>query len=206
MMIGDMLVQPHPDTRMFKALAVISSVLHPAYDNVLPTLGKSKESCVLCSLTVRDFLWKIGFKHARLQTVYLALRAVDAAGEEIHSLGVGDHDKVPTVDTKPLDTRGKWSGHMVVTCGSWLIDTTVYQTARPAWPDMPGMFAVRLDLTGGPQSYGMDPLAGLQSPRDDGGVQSILWLQQPNERWRGGPDTDRALRLPVVRALRAAFG
>ena len=58
MILNDMLVVGRPPAKLTKALATIASVLHPAYDEVLPKAGKSKESCCLCSLTVRDFLWR----------------------------------------------------------------------------------------------------------------------------------------------------
>jgi len=82
MMLGDLVVVEPGSAKFTKALAAIASALHPAFDALLPVPGKSKESCVLCSVTVRDFLWRVGFKDARVTTCYLALVAHDANGKE----------------------------------------------------------------------------------------------------------------------------
>jgi hypothetical protein len=197
--------------KLTKALAVVASVLHPAYDALLPTKDKSKESCVLCSLTVRDFLWKIGFKDARVTTVYLALRAVDAQGNEVHSAGVGDHlsGRVPLAPSagRPREERGYWNGHMVVEVPSeaTLIDCTLFPMRRPAWPKLPGMIAA--PIFEGPPSFGMEHISAIAIDQENGNMLNMWWVREPNERWRDGGDAkDRALRLPVVRALRSAFG
>jgi hypothetical protein len=208
MMLNDLLVVDTPPAKFTKALAVIASALHPLYDRRLPMPGKSLESCVLCSLTVRDFLWKVGFKDARLTTVYLVLEATDAAGETIHSAGCGDHNgPVPVAVPVPREDRGRWNGHVVVEVPSagYIIDTTMFPMKRPAWPELPGMAALPVDH-GGPQSYGLDHLAGIRSNRDDGSTFRAWWLRQPNPSWRDAPDASRKLRLPVVAALRTAFG
>lgn len=208
MRLGDLYVHGTPPAKLVKALAVIAHTLHPEFDRV-PRLaeGRSRMSCVLVSHAVRDFLWKIGFKEARLQTVYGAVRAYDAEGEEIHSLGVGDHTNVPTLDNKPVpDTATHWSGHMVVVVDGWLIDCTCYQMQRPAWPDLPGMVAIPVETEDdGTRVFGMRPLAGL-----DGGLEgrrmTLAYFEQENERWRvSSPDLERSRRAPVIKALVAKF-
>jgi len=208
MIFGDMQVVGRPPAKFIKALATIASVLHPVFDKIVIP-GKSKESCVLCSLTVRDFLWKIGFKDARLVTVYTAIRAVDSDGVEIHSVGVGDHNgTVPTLDKRALhDTATRWSGHMVVEVpgAGYIVDTTMYQMRRPAWPVLTGMMAVPIERDG-TQSFGLDHLSAVKAKEPDGSMVSMWWLVQPNERWRGGPDTGKDRRAPVVKAMVQAFG
>lgn len=206
MMLNDLLiVAPLPEPRMWAALHAIDAALHPAFDRVVPP-GKSKESCVLCSLAVRDFLWRAGWKDATCTTVYMMIVATDPLGNEIWSLGVGDHTNIPTVDKRPMpDTAARWSGHMVVEVPSAgiMIDTTMFPAKREHWPNLPGMVAVQIQ--DGPISYGLKPLAGMADDDDRGRVQ-VVWLRQPNKRWQGAPDTDRARRLPVVKALLGALG
>jgi hypothetical protein len=199
-LLNDMQVVERPGSAKFiKALASIASVLHPAYDAILPTPGKSRESCVLCSLTARDFLWRAGFKDARVTTVYLLLRAVDEAGKEIHSAGVGDHFNSPVPLTVPIppDTAHRWNGHMVVEVPSvgYVLDLTLFHMKRPAWPSLPGMIAAPIEHGNG------DQLAGVRVQQDDGSALMVVWLRQDNPRWRNAPDTERSLRIPVVKAL-----
>lgn len=207
MTLGDLLIVGKPPAKFVKALAAVAAVLHPAFDQIAVP-GKSKESCVLCSLTVRDFLWKAGFKDARVVTVYLAIRAVDKGGVEIHSVGVGDHNgTVPTLDNRKLpDTDAHWSGHMVVEVPSagYLVDTTLYQTKRPAWPDLTGMMAVPIERDGA-QSFSLDHIAAIRAVQPDGSMLTMWWLAQPNERWRGAADCERGRRAPVIKALLSAY-
>ena len=210
---GDMVIFEEPSSAKFiKALQVIANVLHPAFESLLPTPGKSKESCVLCSLTVRDFLHRIGFKGARVTTVYLALVAHDAEGNEVHSAGCGDHlaGRVPTMPgVKPArETPGYWNGHMVVEVPSvgYLIDTTLAPMWRKQWPKLPGMMAVPT-FTDGLPAYGMERMSGIESDQGNGNTLQMIWLREPNEGWRSGGDaTNKELRRPVVLALRSAFG
>ena len=210
MILNDLVVLEQPSSAKFtKALATVATVLHPAFDALLPTKGKSKESCVLCSATVRDFLWKVGFKDAKMTTVYLAFRATDANGVEVHSAGVGDHASgrvplAPGVDFS--ERRGYWNGHMVVEVPSQatIIDTTLFHMKRPQWPLLPGMMAV--PIFEGPPSFGMEQVSAISFDQENGNMLHMWWVREPNPSWRNAPDyTDRALRLPVVRAMRAAF-
>jgi hypothetical protein len=199
--IGDLLVLGDPPAQLLKPLAVIASHLHPALDEqVVP--GKSKESCVLASLTVRDFLWRAGFKDAQVRTVYLMVDAHDADGQPLHSLGVGDHAKVPTIGGKPGDTAERWSGHMVVVLPriGLLIDPTLYQTQREVWGGaVPGMVTVPLSR-GGQLWHGMKTLAGMVWESKQRTVRAV-WFGQENERWRHAPDAHRARRAPAVQRM-----
>lgn len=208
MLLGDMLVVGKPPAKFVKALASIAGVLHPAFDTILPKAGKSKESCVLCSLTVRDFLWKAGFKDAKVTTVYLAIRATDPAGVEVHSAGCGDHNgPIPVMVPIPKDTAARWNGHMVVEVPSagYVVDTTLFHMKRPAWPVLPGMIAVPTEHDAVP-SYGLAQLAGAVATMPDGNTLRMWWLRQENPRWRGAPDTERGARAPVVKALVQSWG
>jgi hypothetical protein len=206
MMLQEMLIIPGTvDAEMRRALTVVALMLHPKFDTVIQP-GKSKESCVLCSLAVRDFLWQAGWKDAKVTTVYLMVVSHDAKGDEVWSLGVGDHTNIPTVEPKPQNTAKRWSGHIVVEVPSAgiLIDTTLYQAARPQhWPTLPGMAAV--PLQGGPMSYGLEPAAGLMAEQPGGGGVSLVWLRQPNTAWLTAPDAERSRRMPVVKAMLKAL-
>lgn len=207
MTLGDLLIVGTPPAPFVRALGAIAGALHPAFDQIVVP-GKSKESCVLASLAVRDFLWQAGFKDARLVTVYLAIRAVDAAGRELHSVGVGDHNgTVPVSVPVPKETGDRWNGHMVVEVPSvgYMVDTTMFNMKRPAWPDLPGMIATPIERDGVTRSFGLDHLACIRTEIDDGVQLMLWWLVQPNERWRDAPDTERHRRLSVVKAMLRLF-
>lgn len=208
MRCGDMVIMEPGPRKFMKALATVANVLHPAYDRVLPLTGKSKESCVLCSLTVRDFLLRSGFKDACVTTVYLMLVAVDADGKEVHSAGCGDHNakRVPTLVPGPVWKPGYWNGHMVVEVPSQkaIIDTTLAPMRRKQWPLLPGMLVV--PIFEGPPSFGMEHISAITIDQRDGITLRAWWVREPNESWRtAGDATDEELRAPVVRALRSAF-
>src|SRR5687767_8210687 len=186
--LGDLLVHGEPPAKLLKALAVIADRLHPEFDKVVIP-GRSKESCVLCSLTVRDFLWKIGFRDAKAVPCRFIIRAFRPDGSEVHSLGIGGTGKVEP---------NRWDGHMAVTVGETLIDPALYQAKRPAWPDLPGMFAVP---TGKTWSHG-DLLAGGTGLQPDGTTLEVAWGLRDDDRWRSAPDAvERHYRQPVVKAL-----
>ena len=202
-MLGDLLVIGTPPAKLWKALAVIAEGLHPGFEadpRIKP--GISKNSCVLTSLTVRDFLRGIGFVNARVAPVSTIMWATER-GKELHSLGIGDPE-----DARDID--GHWTGHMVVLVSGHLIDTTLYHTRRPAWPDLPGMIAVPLAPKEKErrQWKGLDILTGTEitDPERDY-IFSVGWFDNPrNTRWRGGGDTERERRKPVVTKLIERFG
>lgn len=197
-----MLVAGEISATLAKALVAIASDLHPALDKTFPA-GVSKESCVLASLTVRDFLWRVGVKDAEVRPVYVMIRAFDANRKEIHSLGCGDQTKFFDIKGRyETDTPTRWSGHLVVIAGGFLIDTTLYQAARPAWETLPGMMAMPLDYDAGKKV-----LTGLVSNPDEAGtVVTVHWVEQPhNTRWRRAPDTEKARRVQAVKQLVQAW-
>lgn len=187
LMLGDMeVICDGPPPRLVQALAVIATHLHPTLDvSPLASPGKSKESCILCSLVVRDFLFRGGFRDAELRPVVVVMQALDEDGGLIHSLGIGN-PKGPS----PKIT-GRWDGHAVVIAEGWLIDTTLYQAKRPAWPELPGMVAVPL-VKPGRDLFGLPLLAGASAKGEDGSDIDMGWLDQPtNKKWRAAPDAQR---------------
>lgn len=202
MMLGDLTVAGRPPAKLVKALATIASGLHSGFD-ALPWIapGKSKSSCVLASLTIREFLVRIGYRDASVVPCLATVRAF-LDGRQEHSLGIG---RVDPGDRAP---PGHWPGHMVVSIPSagWLIDSTLYPARRPQWQALPGMMAVPLQVP--PLRVGeFDALAGLRAERDDGGEIELMWLHQPGNRaWRQGPDAIHAeRRRDVAAALTNAF-
>jgi hypothetical protein len=202
--LGDMMVVGDPPAKLWKALAVIADALHPGFDlhpEIVP--GKSKESCVLCSLTVRVFLRAIGIE-AKVAPVTVIMWA-DQNGRRLHSLGIGHSEN------QRLPDDGYWSGHLVVTAEGFVIDTTLYSARREQWPDLADMVALPINRSADDESkiFGLDQLAGATIADDERGYSfNIGWLDNPkNKRWREGPDArDRARRLPVVRHLIKRFG
>jgi hypothetical protein len=201
--LGDMQIIGNgapPPAKLIKALAVIADRLHPAFDGQIPR-DKSKESCVLCALTVRDFLRTIGFA-SRVEPV-LFLAGAQRNGVALHALGMGARKGGKAAG-------GYWNGHLVTLAAHWLIDTTLYQVQRPAWAQLPGMMAIPLHETG--RRYNdMPVLASIASngtDADDGYLFDAVWmLDRKNRGWKYGPDSrNRLLREPVIGELVERFG
>jgi hypothetical protein len=202
MTFGDMLVGGSPPPQLSKALRVISESLHPQFaKNWRMPPDKSKESCILCSLTVREFLIASGFTSARVAPVCTTMAAWQD-DKLLHSLGIGspeDHEILP----------GKWNGHMIVIEPStgYLIDTTLYQAQRKQWPDLPGMIAGPLWAERVKGLYlGLDAISGLTLRDDDrpGYSFEIAWLDRPGHNsWRDGPDANktRLQRRAIVKQM-----
>lgn len=195
--LGDLLVAGDPPAKLIKAAAAISQIMHRAYEE---RSLSSKTSCVLSSLTVRDFLFRIGFKNAEVESVVFALRA-EQDGAELHSLGIG------SLNGRGVDQPGRWNGHMVaVLSGEWLIDTTLYQAVRPQWPELPGMVLCPL-VKADTRFYDLDLMAGFTITPDEKRSVRGMWLHQPlNKRWRDAPDASRRRRQPIVGELVKGFG
>lgn len=193
--------------KLAKAIAVITTI-HDEYA-IQPWIAhadKSKELCVLCALTVRDFLQRIGFKNARVQSVTAIIKA-HKDGEEIHSLGVGT----------PLDREvihGKWAGHLITTVDGFLIDTTLAPWKRPAWPDLPEMIVMDMfeEMNHRPAlPHGrLWPVAAMRADEGDGKEIEFVYLDRSeNQSWKDrnrGGDSDKKRRRAVVDALVKRFG
>jgi hypothetical protein len=180
-----------------RGLSVISKMMHPSFDfnpRMLP--GKSKNSCVLCSLTVRDFLKCIGCENVNVRPV-LTILAAECEGKVLHSLGIGSGEASAT--------EGYWDGHLIATADGFLIDTTLYHARRIAWPDMPGMAVVPIQRGRRPSAYGLKPIAGISLAEPEHNYEfTMLWLDNPkNAGWEIGPDATRNhnLRAPVITAM-----
>jgi hypothetical protein len=201
--LGDMTVIGKPPAKLAKALAVIADTLHPSF-NANPRIKPdwSKRSCVMCSLTVREFLTAIGFADATVMPVRAILWA-RLNGKDVHSLGIG----LPPTTHKIA--RGDWAGHMIVTAAGYLIDTTLYQAVRPQWLDLTGMAALPLAEDRTRKVMEMPLVAGavLLDSESPGYEFNIAWGACPNPSWRNGPDArDRDRRVPSVQAMMARFG
>lgn len=203
MQLGDMLVIGEPPARLLRPLAVIADGLHRGFElqpNIRP--GISKESCVLCALTVRDVLREAGFERARVAPVATIMWATEN-GKELHSLGIGDPDDQRSA---PAD---RWVGHLVVVAAGYLIDATLYRAIRPAWSDMSPMIALPLNPKRSHRRIRMlDVLAGGVFTDDErpGYEFHVVWLDNPtNKGWLAGPDRESARRAGVVDALLATL-
>ena len=194
-----------PPAKLLKAAAVITGI-HDEFAKQPWIKHKdiSKESCVLCALTVRDFLHRIGFKSASLASVTVIIKA-RRNGEELHSLGVGtpmDHEVLP----------GKWAGHLVTTVDGYLIDTTLAPWKRPQWPDLPEM--VLMEMFEEPKGLRpplpdgrLWPIAATRHDEGDTEIEMVYLDRSSNQSWKvGGGDTEKDRRRAVVTALTKTFG
>lgn len=195
--------------KLLKALAVIADTLHAEFARV-PNIehpDKSKESCVLSSLAVRDFLRAVGFVNAGVRPVAVVMRAF-TGDTPLHSLGIG-------LPGTPRDDDRRWCGHLVawVPGSRVLIDTTLYQAIRPQWPDCPRMLALACQ-----DDEDKQPVPGFDLPmltaisltdsEQSGYAFEACYLDdRRNTSWRQGPDArNRDLRRPVIKAMRSKFG
>jgi hypothetical protein len=204
MMLGELyVVEPYPPAKLLKALAVIADTLHPAFD-LRPDIKPfySRRGCVISSLTVRDFLVRIGF-NAIVRPVATAIWA-ERDGKLLHSLAIGaPYDK--------RDVKDSWKGHMVVTVttpdGEFLIDTTLYPVRRPQWRELPGMMALALSDKRIRAWWRLEVIASAAYGVEREEV-SIGWFDNPrNKSWQYGPDgRDPFRRAPVIAALIEKFG
>jgi hypothetical protein len=197
-MVGD------PPPKLVKALAVIADKLHPTFARQpwIEHAAKSKESCVLSSLAVRDFLVGIGFIAAQVRPVATVMRAM-RGDEQLHSLGVG----IPGA----LDhTPRHWNGHMVVQVEGYLIDSTLYRMARPQWPGLAGMMTLPLEAPSDPsyRAYGLRPISGLGLVYEPDTFFELMYLDNgANTSWqRGGDACERWRREAAVAAMVERFG
>lgn len=210
--LGDMTVVGDWPAKIVKALAVIADGLHPALDarheEVIP--GKSKECCILCALTVRDFLRSIGFE-AEARSVSILMEA-QRNGETLHSLGLGCPAEAYGKHGTSKDEEGRWDGHLVTVLPrlKLLVDSTLYQAQRQQWDGaLTGMIALPYGNVGDRRKiYRCKVLAGLQMHDAKSGAEfAAAWLDRPdNQGWKRGGDVEEWRRhLPVLQ-LRSAFG
>lgn len=196
--LGDLAVVDIWPGKMMKALAVIADRLHPAYDLVPGAMrGGSKATCLFSSLAVRDFLVAIGFEDATVRGCAVLLRAIDRVGKEIWSVGLG----IPGLE----DVDGKFNGHAVCTVPSLslMIDTTLYQSIRPAWAGaVTGMLACAYTPPAPRKVYDRHQFATAVRELPDREVW-VTWLDRPELKWKR--DIDFAVKSPRRRAVTQAM-
>lgn len=174
-----------PPAKLKAALDVIGLYMIPLY-KMTPDLrpGAEKDSCILMSLIVRDFLRAVGIK-AKVRSVTAVIKATDKDGKEIWSVGIGSGEAEPE--------PGRWDGHLVVEADGWLIDPTIGQARRKYWADLPSMIAM-------PLYKELDSIAG-GTATVDGTRIDLMWFPRKDESWRTAPDAGSDRRKWVVDAL-----
>lgn len=207
MSLEDIAIIGTPPRALGAAFSVIADI-HEAFADHAPGLipGISKRSCVMASLTVRDFLRMAGFE-AEVRPCMFMAEAWDIHGEVTHTLGVGTPDwREGKIKRRRMSEVDGWHGHLVCITGEWLVDTTLFQARRPTWPNLPGMFAMPINPS--PKVYrGMDALATLHATETNGDSLRVTWLDQRRNRyWQTVPDAAFARRAPVVRQMLARLG
>jgi hypothetical protein len=184
-----------PPAKLIKALGVVSAYLHPGWDAWIAK-GKSKQSCVLCAVTVHDFLRIIGFPARVVPVLFLAVAKRN--GTLVQSVGMGwpDGGKAPP---------DKWNGHLVTLAGHWLVDTTLYQAQRSTWPQLPGMIAVSMRDTN-PRYNPQPVLASICTNGAHLSFDAGWMLDRNNRYWKYSSDSrNKMLREPVIWELVERF-
>jgi hypothetical protein len=199
------------DVKLLKALATLNYI-HDEFDatGVMAFPGKSKESCILSALTVRDFLQRVGFKQASVRSVGVMIRAF-RNDIELHSVGVGLPARFYTPDAKGMYDSSGWNGHLVATVEGYLIDVTMSPWKREQWPDLPEMLVMPVEEPNA-QSFPLNGLHAiatmwLSESEDKSYTADVLYLDQPTNRsWKIAPDAGKDRRRAVTDALVKRFG
>lgn len=191
--VGDMAAPGYLPAELRPAIHAIASGLHQSFDQmawIRP--GKSKESCILCSMAVRDFLYRVGFRDATVRPVTFYIDYCNEAGKGVRSLELG------TLKYDAEKREGYWDGHAVVTTRGWLIDTTLYQaTPRPEWSIPPMMAAPMLEEPG--NWFGFPLLAGGGGQGEGEAMTRWGWLDRPdNISWTSSGDARQKWRRERV--------
>jgi hypothetical protein len=187
------LLTPPRDGKFLVALGVIAQFLHEQFaadPSIRP--GASFESCVLCSLTVVDYLRALGLE-ARPLPCQLIIVAHDR-DRVVHSLGLGVKQSAPA---------GRWAGHMAVEAQGYLIDTTLYEVAsREQWAGaVPVMIACPITWPAVPPMLDQEVIEALGLIDGDYMVQMVWTKSHDPEGWRNAPDCAPDRRRQVVEAL-----
>ncbi len=194
MKLGDLTVYGEPPAKLRQALAVVGAHLRPTISRFFEG-GNSLGSCVLVSLVLRDYFYRLGFTDAEVRSVIFQINRRKRE-ELVHSVGIG------AVGQK--DLPGHWGGHMILVLpkAGWMVDATLYQAKRDHWEDLPGMIATpTFDFT---TTEGNQPMAGFATVADDDkeDVVRALWFDNSaNNRWRNTPAARRGGRLERHRRL-----
>lgn len=206
--LGDMCVVPYgePPEKLLKALAVIGNQLRPICDKYWQN-DVWKDGCLLMSLILRDFLFKIGFTEAEARPCAMLLEARSISRDEmLHSIGVG----VPG----QKDNYLRWGGHMVTVLpkSGWLIDATIWQMQRPQWSMLSGMLACPTGPGPGHETHPWGKILGAFAGKENADtIVRGVWIDRPsNNRWRTAPIVGRGgererFRRMAVADLVAAF-
>jgi hypothetical protein len=200
---GALTVLGEPDIALRRALAVIGRHLHRSFFEDAGLLPRqSFGCCILCAVTVRDFLQRAGIP-ARVRSI-TALMRLDGPTGSLHSLGIG-------VPGQVSDTEGgRWAGHTVVEARGFLIDPALAQFRREIWSWLPDIVAFPRS-SDGTRTFGL-PMLGAWHYEPRGAVPTVfncVYLDNPrNDAWQTAPDasaTNADLREPVIARLIAAY-
>ena len=196
----DMIAHDKTPPKLLKALAVIADTMHQefAIEPWIASPDKSKQSCILCSLTVRDFLHEIGFGDAVVRPCCFYIDA-HRGKKQLHSLAIGHPEDRPKEEWR-------WIGHMacVVPSAQTLIDTTLFQAKREAWPELPGMAAVYYapGVFQTEKYHGLSGIAGMLREEGDYWCRAV-WFDKPSNDWRQAGDAKDTSRRKRIIALMA---
>lgn len=188
----------------------LSPRLRRALD-VMIDLHVEGAACIRSSLLVRDYLLGLGF-YAKVMPVGLVIRAYEH-GRELHSVGVGMAAALygvglPTAHRKHKATG--WDGHLIVLVRDnepdlLLIDPSLGQARRPAWPDLPAMQVVETVKPSERHKLGGAMAALTHQDPSRGYRLQVQWFANiRNTAWRQAPEANVSLRADILRQMLAA--
>ena len=189
--------------RLLAALGIIGTEFHPAFDRQpwLREPGYSKQSCLLTSLTVRDFLREIGFADANVRSVAAVMRAE-------HERPRGAFARHRRARFGQVPGAGRFAGHIVA-----VVPERAAPDRHDALSGDPAAMARRAHRhDGGALRRAAIRRAHVRAcavcRRNDRRrrgrfAMTIVWLdRRDNKVWRKGGDNEEWRRVAVLAALR----
>jgi hypothetical protein len=180
-----------PTRRLARVLDFLAERLHPTIETLTGCAGYSRTACILSSLVARDVMCELGFA-ARVAPVITRVRK-HKRGRPIRELIIGEPGRA--------DEPGMWNAHMIVLVEGLLVDFTLDQARRPAWPELPGMLAAAVSPDGTLLEGRFPRLVALSCPARE---IEASWFDNPEkDDWREAPDARPKIRKAIVRKLSA---
>ena len=183
------------------------TALPPAVLQLIAAIQFEGTVCIRASLTVRDFLRRLGYA-ADVRSVALQVTAtVDEL--HLHTIGIG----LNKLWGDPYRGRD-WDGHLVVVTPGWLIDPTFYATRREAWSWVPSVALVRrrtLDRSIGIETeHRLLPAVAMaekmqETPQGLYRWRAIWAATSSNQKWRHAPEALPQPRRRDIEAMLATY-
>lgn len=176
-------------------------------DDALATIARlrvegvdGKGACIPASLGCRDFLRAQGFE-AEVRSCAVLLKATQ--GEDETTLLAGGKGLIG----QPVGPD-EFDGHLICVVKGLIVDPTLGQLRRPAWPWLPDVVAVKklreFATCQFPLGHKLRALAAYEARHESTSI-GVVWFATSNRKWVGRPIAQPQARQHIVRALQDAM-